>query len=117
MTMRTPDVPEVVEPLGPHAITIDDGAFMSVQVLIGGCVYLRQGPSRIVLSREALPLLRAALTPPTDARELAAFGASDAACYLYPGEDQSAERAAYCAGAAHAVPADAREDALAANDF
>lgn len=34
------------------------------------------------------------------ARDLDAFGASDAACYLYPGADQQAERAAFCEGAA-----------------
>jgi len=39
------------------------------------------------------------------AAEMAAFGASDAACYLYPGEDQQAERAAFCAGAAHGASA------------
>lgn len=32
--------------------------------------------------------------------ELAAFGASDHACALYPGKDQAAERAAFVAGAA-----------------
>ncbi len=37
------------------------------------------------------------------AADLAAFGASDAACYLYPGEDQAAERAAFCAGAAYSA--------------
>jgi hypothetical protein len=35
--------------------------------------------------------------------EMAAFGASGAACYLYPGEDQQNERAAFCAGASHAI--------------
>lgn len=35
--------------------------------------------------------------------ELAAFGASEAAGYQYPGADQAAERAAFCAGAAHAA--------------
>lgn len=35
------------------------------------------------------------------ADEKAAFGASDAACTLYPGEGQAAERAAFCSGAAH----------------
>lgn len=38
------------------------------------------------------------------ARDLAAFGASDAACYKYPGEDQLKERAAYCEGAAASLP-------------
>lgn len=37
------------------------------------------------------------------AADLAAFGASDAACYLYPGEAQAAERAAFCAGAAYSA--------------
>jgi len=37
--------------------------------------------------------------------EMAAFGASDAACYLYPGEHQAPERAAFCAGAAHVAGA------------
>ncbi|MFC6626498.1 hypothetical protein [Sphingomonas yabuuchiae] len=36
-----------------------------------------------------------------DAAELAAFGASEHACALYPGEDQAAERAAFIAGATH----------------
>lgn len=36
-----------------------------------------------------------------DAVEMAAFGASEHACALYPGEDQAAERAAFIAGAAH----------------
>lgn len=35
--------------------------------------------------------------------DMAAFGASDAACTLYPGADQQAERAAFCEGAAHAA--------------
>lgn len=35
--------------------------------------------------------------------ELAAFGASEAAGYQYPGGNQAAERAAFCAGAAHAA--------------
>lgn len=48
---------------------------------------------------EALEWALARPTPP----ELAAFGASDAACYLYPGGHQQAERAAFCSGAAHAV--------------
>lgn len=48
-------------------------------------------------------LLNAARSPATQA-EMAAFGASDAACYLYPGADQQAERAAFCAGAAWMVP-------------
>lgn len=42
-------------------------------------------------------------TPPASPADMAAFGASDAACYLYPGADQQAERAAFCEGAAHAV--------------
>lgn len=32
---------------------------------------------------------------------LSAFGASEAACYFYPGEDEQRERAAFCAGAAY----------------
>lgn len=35
----------------------------------------------------------------TSQDEAAAVGASDAACHLYPGEHQAAERAAFCAGA------------------
>ena len=35
--------------------------------------------------------------------ELAAFGASEAAGYQYPGANQAAERAAFCAGAAHSA--------------
>ncbi|KPF74581.1 hypothetical protein IP68_12545 [Blastomonas sp. AAP25] len=45
--------------------------------------------------------------PMTDTPEAvaAAFGASDMACYLYPGEEQQPERAAYCKGASdHARP-------------
>ena len=38
-----------------------------------------------------------------DEIDMAAFGASDAACYEYPGKNQQAERLAFCAGAAHAV--------------
>ncbi len=38
--------------------------------------------------------------PAVDAVELAAFGASEHACALYPGQDQAAERAAFIAGAA-----------------
>jgi hypothetical protein len=34
-----------------------------------------------------------------DAGDMAAFGASDGACYHYPGADQQSERAAYCRGA------------------
>lgn len=36
----------------------------------------------------------------SDAGDMLAFGATDAACYAYPGENQQAERAAFCAGAA-----------------
>jgi hypothetical protein len=46
--------------------------------------------------------VRAALATHGERADMIAFGASDAACYLYPGEDQSNERAAFCAGAAHA---------------
>lgn len=46
---------------------------------------------------------RSLATPPASPADMAAFGASDAACYLYPGADQQAERAAFCEGAAHAV--------------
>jgi hypothetical protein len=35
--------------------------------------------------------------------EMAAFGASDAACVLYSGANQQPERAAYCQGAQDAV--------------
>lgn len=55
-----------------------------------------------------LPADQGAIAPP-DAVEMAAFGASDAACYHYPDANQAEERAAFCAGAAHAVtrlPAD-----------
>lgn len=51
-------------------------------------------------SAAALARPRAAVPPGSDA---AYFGASDAACTLYPGTDQQAERAAFCEGAAHAV--------------
>lgn len=34
--------------------------------------------------------------------DMVAFGASDAACYKYPGEDQAVLRAAFCEGAASA---------------
>jgi hypothetical protein len=39
--------------------------------------------------------------PAPDAGDMAAFGASHSACYLYPGEAQQPERAAFCAGAAY----------------
>lgn len=48
-------------------------------------------------------ILVALSTPPADAGmrdDMAAFGASDAACYHYPEEDQQAQRTAFCAGAA-----------------
>jgi len=38
-------------------------------------------------------------------RDMAYFGASEAACYHYPGEDQQALRDAYCRGAAEYAPA------------
>lgn len=46
--------------------------------------------------------------------DMAAFGASEAACYLYPGENQQAERAAFCEGARHSAPsrAEARRAAI-----
>lgn len=50
----------------------------------------------------AAALVRPRAADPTLA-DMAAFGASDAACTLYPGTDQQAERAAFCEGAAHAV--------------
>lgn len=37
----------------------------------------------------------------SDDAAMAEFGASDAACILYPGEDQQAERAAFCRGAGY----------------
>ena len=40
---------------------------------------------------------------PVAVGDLAAFGASEAAGYLYPDEDQRKERAAFCESAAHAV--------------
>lgn len=44
--------------------------------------------------------IEAALSAPKgDEATLAAFGASDAACYHYAGADQQGERAAFCAGA------------------
>lgn len=45
-----------------------------------------------------------------EALDLAAFSASEAASIFYPGEDQQAERAAYCRGAADAAlqPKDAQ---------
>lgn len=33
--------------------------------------------------------------------DMAAFSANERACYLYPGVDQAAERAAFCEGAAY----------------
>ena len=48
-----------------------------------------------------------------DPADGAAFAASDAACYLYPGEGQALERAAFCAGAGiGAVAIDMVLDAL-----
>jgi hypothetical protein len=35
--------------------------------------------------------------------DMMAFGAADAACYEYPGEDQTALREAFCKGAVHAL--------------
>ena len=45
------------------------------------------------------------ITPPQQpsAADMAAFGASEAAGYFYPNEDQAKERAAFCAGVAHTV--------------
>jgi hypothetical protein len=44
--------------------------------------------------------------PLSDEAEMRAFGASEMACYLYPGEDQAKERAAFCEGAARTSPKD-----------
>lgn len=41
--------------------------------------------------------------PEPSAADMAAFGASDAACYRYPGEDEAPLRHAFCEGAAHCV--------------
>ena len=50
-----------------------------------------------------LERISAALAEP-DPADMAAFGASDAACTLYPGADQQALRQAFCDGAArHAL--------------
>lgn len=54
------------------------------------------------LARAALAAL-SGLSPREEAGEMAAFGASDAACVLYPEEQQSALRQAFCNGAAHAI--------------
>jgi hypothetical protein len=45
-----------------------------------------------------------------DTATMAAFGASERACYDYPGELQSPERAAFCAGAAWAAVEIERQD-------
>lgn len=45
-----------------------------------------------------------ALEEKATAADLRAFGASDAACYKYPGADQAALRQAYCNGAADSAP-------------
>lgn len=58
--------------------------------------------TRIAL-RAALAAYTPTARPSATAADMAAFGASDAACYHYPGEDQQAERAAFCAGAAHSA--------------
>lgn len=50
---------------------------------------------------QTLDKLRVQTERLNDAVALAEFGASDAACYLYPGEDQKAERAAFCRGAGY----------------
>jgi hypothetical protein len=54
-----------------------------------------------ILSALSTPFAESA-KPPSDS-EMAAFGASDAACYYYPGEHQQAERVAFCDGAARAA--------------
>jgi hypothetical protein len=60
--------------------------------------------SNMMLSTYDAHVILAALDAEgADEAELAAFGASDPACYFYPGEGQMAERAAFCAGAAYAV--------------
>lgn len=57
----------------------------------------------LIDTRAALAAIKRALSRHPTQADLAAFGASDAACYLYPGEDQQKERSAFCEGAAHAV--------------
>lgn len=52
----------------------------------------------------AIDLRRAALA----GTRMAAFGASEAACYHYPGAHQQAERAAFCHGSEYAAPASLR---------
>lgn len=49
------------------------------------------------------PAVQAALAKVRGGADLAAFGASEAAGYLYPGEDQLPERLAYCQGAADGI--------------
>lgn len=58
--------------------------------------------SSIVIRAIAAALARPRAAVPLGS-DAAYFGASDAACTLYPGTDQQAERAAFCEGAAHAV--------------
>jgi hypothetical protein len=48
-------------------------------------------------------IARAALASEPTEVDMAAFGASDAACYLYPNKGDELLRAAFIAGAAHAV--------------
>lgn len=58
---------------------------------------LERNRSEILATIRTIPL-------PDNVGDMAAFGASDAASYLYPGADQQAERAAFCEGARRAIP-------------
>lgn len=51
-------------------------------------------------ARAAIAVLRTPSDAPVSDADMRAFGASDAACYAYPGEDQGPLRAAFMAGAA-----------------
>lgn len=53
---------------------------------------------------EVQPLYLAAAPASPDTRDTVALGASDRACYEYPGEDQAELRAAFVAGAVSASP-------------
>jgi len=65
------------------------------------------------LGRDDCRAVLAILSRPTPtASDMAAFGASETACILYPGEHQHAERAAFCEGAARSVTSTASGDGV-----
>lgn len=97
----------LVEPLQPSASLEVNNLYEECAALLMEKAGLDfRGPWQCDLDdveRGRYEALIAVIIHATKGYDLARFGASDAACYKFPGADQTRERAAYCDGVADAL--------------